>query len=168
VDEGLVWMAGALVCAALLFARRRELRHPVLTLLRVLLPSYRFFDDVFDAPTLRVRAGDAPGAGELVFALSPPARRARQWIWNPEGNLHLAHVSLLERLVNDLADAGPITHRDARVLPAHRMVEQLAQERAAALGLAGAWLQFELRYGDEAEDVFLSAPFARTPQEHAA
>jgi hypothetical protein len=161
-------MAGALGCAALLFARRRELSHPVLTLLRVLLPSYRFFDDVFEAPTLRVRAGDVPGAGELVPALSPPARRARQWIWNPEGNLHLAHVSLLERLVNDLADAGPIAHSDARGLPAHRMVEWLAQERVEALGLAGAWLQFELRYGDETEDVFLSAPFTRARSEQAA
>jgi hypothetical protein len=168
VDEGLVWIAGALTCAALLGARRRELGHPVFALLRVLLPSYRFFDDVFEAPTLRVRAGDAPGAGELMSALVAPARRARQLIWNPEGNLHLAHVSLLERLVNDLADAGPLTHEEARALPAHRMVERLAEERADAPGLAGAWLQFELRYGDEDDDVFLSAPYARAAAEQAA
>jgi hypothetical protein len=48
------------------------------------------------------------------------------------------------------------------------MVERLAEERADALGLAGAWLQFELRYGDEDDDVFLSAPYARAAAEQAA
>jgi hypothetical protein len=165
VNEGLVYLAGAVACAALLGVKRREVGSPLLALLRVLLPSYRFFDDVFDAPLLRVRAGAAPGAGELVDALTPPARRPRQLVWNPEGNLHLAHVSLLERLVNDLADAGPLGLAEARTLPAHRMVEALVEERAEALGLLGPWLQFELRYGDEADDVFVSLPFARAAAE---
>ena len=95
----------AVVLAVVSLLPRADVRHPAISLVRVLLPSWRFFDDLQVTPTLLVRvAGDIGDLGEWVAVLTPPARSALQLVWNPEGNLRLAQHAVLERLLMDVSD----------------------------------------------------------------
>ncbi|MFM2417848.1 MAG: hypothetical protein RL385_2571 [Pseudomonadota bacterium] len=154
-----VVVLGACTLGALM--RRKTVNAPFLSRVRVLLPSYRFFEDIAPIPALFVKCVASPADEDdtpYVRALWPaPARRLRQVLWNPEGNLHLAHGSLLERLISELADADITAIADAEALTSYRMVAVLAREEAVRLGLRGNYLQFKLRYGDPEEDVLVSA-----------
>jgi hypothetical protein len=164
VTEGIVWCVLAALCALGLGLGRRELEHPLAALLRVLFPSFRFFDDVAPLPTLYVRTGDGAALGPWQPALQAPPRRLRHALWNPEGNLHLAHGSLLERLISDLAEAGPIALAEAEGLTSYGMVLALAAQAADRLGLSGAEVQFKLDYGEPVEEVLVSQRYARRPR----
>jgi hypothetical protein len=151
-------MLGACTLGVLL--RGKSVGARWLPLVRVLLPSFRFFEDIAPIPALFVKCVASPADEDdmpYVRALAPaPPRRLRHALWNPEGNLHLAHGSLLERLVSDLGDADITAIADAEALTSYRMVAVLAREEAARLGLRGDYLQFKLRYGDPEQDVLVS------------
>ena len=95
----------ALVLAAVAMLPRLEVQHPAIALVRVLIPSWRFFDDISESPLLlaRVANPDAP-FGPWLPVLHPPRRALRDVLWNPGGNLALACNALVEHLVADLAD----------------------------------------------------------------
>jgi hypothetical protein len=150
--------AGALM-VMLLVAPRAEVRSPAVAMVRVLVPSWRFFDTVGEHPQLWARAvpADAP-PGPWRALLGPPARAWWNVAWHPQGNLSLARHSLLDRLLADLArdpDADPTA------LVSYRLV--LDQVRFARTGAdAGAAVQFKLTApGTTAgPDLFVSAVHA--------
>ncbi|MCC6930194.1 MAG: hypothetical protein IT359_14510 [Gemmatimonadaceae bacterium] len=111
---GVVLAAIVLVLAVVALLPRAEVRHPLVVLIRVLVPSWRFFDGLQVTPAIRVRvarAGEDFGAWEPILA--PAARRWWHVVWNPEGNLVLAQHALLERLLMDVGewegDAAAVT-----------------------------------------------------------
>ena len=117
--------------------------------LRVLLPSWRFFDEV--APTLALQARVAHAAGvfgawqQLVPALRSAPRPLRALFLDAEGNLRLAHYGLLERLQSDLAEL-PADDPSAEALVSYALVLRLVRR---ALGgrpdtTPGARAQFRL------------------------
>lgn len=114
---------------------------------RVLLPTWRFFDDVGFGLTLAARAGTHADALGVWLPLFPCARtRRRPWhlLLDGHGNLLLAQRGLLERLVHDLAALAD--GDDPRMLPSYAQVLTLTREGLAAreaLGEAGL-LQFRL------------------------
>ena len=70
-----------------------------LRFLRALLPSWRFFDRAAPSPQLVVSVDGGewrPVLGGARLALAP--------LFAPRANLHLAYVSVVEQLVNELGD----------------------------------------------------------------
>lgn len=143
------------------------------SLLRVLLPSWRFFDDSSSGPRLFFRTRGAAGDafGEWRELDPRPARRARglgALVLNPRGNLALAHHTLLEHLLDDLASLDP-AHIDAvESLVSYRLVQRLVRSHgldAHGLHAGVSAFQFKLRLeSDEAEapslDVLISSVHA--------
>lgn len=135
-----------LVLAGVSFLPRREVGHPLVALVRVLFPSWRFFDDVQVAPVLLVRTASGDGAfGEWLPLLSPPRR---EWplslAWNPGGNLHLAEQVLLERLLADVAEWDETRGDDVDDLVSYELVVNLVRARLPAASGASTRFQFKL------------------------
>jgi hypothetical protein len=101
--------------------------------LRVLFPSWRFFDRLGQVPRLEFRAGADPDAlGPWQPALPPLPRSSWHVLYNPAGNYFLAEQSLVERLLLEIEaeprGGGP---REAEVteLISFRLVERLIRRR---------------------------------------
>lgn len=130
------------------------------TLARLLLPSWRFFDDALTGVVLQVRLSRPSSTGfevgPWIEVLRPPPRRLHHLLWNPEGNATLAACSLLERLVMD-ADGDPRAHEVTT-----RMVEALVRQEIAHLGAPPAGSTFEYRVRDRRpggdEDLAMAGP----------
>ena len=74
-------------------------------LLRVLYPSWRFFDEIDIVPVLFARHSNANGEFGDWQNILP--KKTRNWtcpILNPQGNLLAASHSLLQQLITDLND----------------------------------------------------------------
>ncbi|MEY4514369.1 MAG: hypothetical protein RLZZ450_6491 [Pseudomonadota bacterium] len=120
-------------------------------MLRVLLPSWRFFDDVAASPTLLVRygaAGDELGPWRAAGS-SPLARPTARLDKGPRGpgalfiqargNLALAHHTLLVHLLSDVADLDDRLGADAvadavPLLVSYRLVTRLARAELPSRG----------------------------------
>lgn len=92
-----------------------------MTLLRCLVPSWRFFEQIEPVPALHYRfAPSADGRsddwGDWQDALTVPARPLSSLFLNAAGNLYLAEQSLIEHLVADLDDAS------SRGEPQHELI----------------------------------------------
>lgn len=112
----------------------------LLDILRVLLPSWQFFDDVAGSPTLLIRCGAKDG--ELspwqTVSLASPRKTGSLFI-HPRGNLALAHHTLLEHLLSDVAELDDRLDADAAadavpLLVSYRLVTRLARAQLATQG----------------------------------
>lgn len=134
-----------LVLALVALLPRAEVRHPLVSLLRVLVPSWRFFDDLQVTPTLLVRVARDGGAfGEWRAVLSPPRRSIVHLVWNPAGNLLLAQQSLLERLLMDVGEWDERGAAGLETLVSYELVLNLVRATLAADGVQHATCQFKL------------------------
>lgn len=112
----------------------------LLDILRVLLPSWRFFDDVAGSPTLLIRCGANDGQlgpWQTVSLASP--RKPGSLFIHPRGNLALAHHTLLEHLLSDVAELDDRLGADAAAdavpsLVSYRLVTRLARAQLASHG----------------------------------
>lgn len=136
------------VCVGLLaIAPRAYCDSRVLRLLRVLFPSWRFFEQVSELPVLELRWGEAADA---LCPWQPALRRPRfscgAFVLNPAGNLFLAEQSLLEQLQNDLGDVSPGAESEFEQSVSFRLCRSLAEHRLSdvAQGSAAALFQFRL------------------------
>lgn len=121
-------------------APRAEVRSPAVAMVRVLVPSWRFFDTVGEHPRLLARTVDDSGDGVWHALLAPPRRAWWNVAWHPEGNLSLARHSLLDRLLADVARAPD---DDPTAFVSYRLV--LDQVRWARRdGVPGERIQFKL------------------------
>ena len=84
--------------------------NPLALILPVIVPSWRFFDDIRPSPRIEVRW---VGAGEETWqehrprpAHLPYATRLGRLFWNPDWNETLFLVSLSERMVTDPSPAN--------------------------------------------------------------
>lgn len=121
----------------------REIRNEWVQLLRIALPSWRFFEELGDVPRLRYRAGAREGElGPWQPLLKPQRRGLRRLIYNPDGNLALAHESVLHQLLADVGEreAGRADELDEVV--SYRLVRNLVEGTARAGGQR--YFQFEL------------------------
>lgn len=135
-----------LVLGLLLLLTLRLSRRPVQSkawqLLRSLLPSWRFFEDVEPGPELSFRVLPE---GDWLPAIVPAGTRG--FFLNARGNLSLLQQSLAEQL---LAELDGVEVSQAPSLVAYRLVQRLIESRVRGLGLAtAARYVFRLRYGVE-------------------
>lgn len=130
------------------------------TLGRLFVPSWRFFDDAASGIVLRARVTRASAnAGPWVQVLLPPTRRPHHILWNPEGNRVLAAYSLLERLLQDVAEDDARSLRTSLAL-----VTELVRAEVTRRGLAapGDHVEFVVvdREPDGEQELLRSERFA--------
>lgn len=139
----------ALLALAALATRlpRTEVAHPGLQLVRVLVPSWRFFDDVQDVPRLHARYGrDEDALGPWLEVIDVPPRRLRALLFNPEGNATLLRHAMLERLEADLAALDDRALAEGRVQPEQLVGYELVLNlvRCSPHAVGQRYCQFEL------------------------
>jgi hypothetical protein len=145
-----------LLLALLVLLSLRQSRTPLpgrtWALLRSLLPSWRFFEDVEPGPTLSYCVVVGGVSGPWRPALEAP--RGRSFLLNADGNLYLARLSLVEQLWSELDGA----EQDAASrLTSYRLVERLIAARMQEQGEpTGAHYRFRLSSGDADEVDFES------------
>jgi hypothetical protein len=147
------WMllAYVLVLVAVVGMAPRLVTHPLVVRLRVLFPSWRFFDALGDVPVLSVRWGPAPDQlGRWHAVALRPRRHLAMLVFNPAGNLALAHAALLQALVDviDATDdaAGHDTAAQVERSTPYALTARLAREHVRRLAgeLAATHFQFKL------------------------
>lgn len=138
VSPAMQLLDAAVVCAialgviALSVLRRREIADMRLSLWRVLVPSWRFFEQVHPGPRLFCRI--AAGNRELspwIELLPAPRRAWSTLILNAQGNLRLACLSALEHLRDDLDALTP--QQDPAALLSYQLVCCIVQTQLHTL-----------------------------------
>ena len=114
-------------------------------LLRVLIPSWRFFETAGWLPELSMRF---EGEWDWHPVLAPPPRRWRHLFFNPEGNLHLALQTTVERLVIEINEL-PEGQSLAADSPLYRIVRNLCASRAGGR-------PFQFKITGEGENLLVS------------
>ncbi len=69
--------------------------------IRVLIPTWRFFDRLGRVPELLFRVKFGGKFGPWLPVLEKPTRKFYHLFLNPEGNLHLAYNTLVDRVLDD-------------------------------------------------------------------
>jgi hypothetical protein len=95
--------------------------------LRVLLPSWRFFeaeDARYSLEARILREGEAPSP--FLPAVPSVRRAALACLFSPEHNLRLFCHDLIERWVLELAERGPIAEHEVEALASYAPVRTLA------------------------------------------
>ena len=126
--------------------------------MRVLFPSWRFFEDVGSALYLQYRLS-APSAepGPWRDALRQPPRRWSSFLLNAEGNLFLAAHSLLQRLESEIGELDPAHTSAFEGSVSFRLTQNLVQEQIRRDEPATAGMRFQFR-------VTRSTPAGSTPE----
>jgi hypothetical protein len=125
---------------------RLQVRSRRLFLLRVLFPSWRFFENIGVNSKLQVRWREASGAwGEWRDGLRPPPRAWSAVFHNPRGNLHFARQSAVEHLVAEAEQGGALSESVA-----YTVVARLAQESVleSAMHAGVEEFQFKIQHCD--------------------
>jgi hypothetical protein len=126
-----LWLAllSLTVLLWLVWLPRRVVPVRGLSLLRCLLPSWRFFEQLEPVPALHYRSapsGDDWGAWR--DALTVPARPASSLWLNAAGNLNFACQSLVEHLVVELDDAAELGQAEHELV-SYRLICALVEVR---------------------------------------
>lgn len=99
-------------------------------LLRLLIPSWRFYEEVGEICELSYRtSSDGVTFGPWLEGLKRPD--SKSLILNSEWNGYLACQGLVGQLVHELSQASPITLKEARELASYLMVRRLIEEQIA-------------------------------------
>jgi hypothetical protein len=125
-----------------LFFRGREVNHPALFLLRSFLPNWRFYSAPGPAPRLffRTMSGGKWSDWQIIF---PRIRRKlHHLIFNPEVNLRLTEMNLVDHLANDLNDCTKPSDIADKV--SYHMVECLVRQNLAASNISCSHFQFRV------------------------
>jgi hypothetical protein len=146
-----------LVALATLSLSRRTLRGTSWQLLRSLLPSWRFFEEVDVGPELSFRVVVNGKPGPWYEAIERSAQRPSLWL-NPQGNLELLKYSLVDQLVDDL---GHVAAEHVAGLVSYRLVRLLVEEAQPIRGAPlGSSYQFRITREEDAQPLFTSVPHA--------
>lgn len=128
------WLAPLSIALLLLLGlrlSRQPLRGKVWQLLRVLLPSWRFFEDIALGPRLWVRVREAGhGWSEWQLALAMPQRGPSSLLLAAETNGVLAQQSLVEELWSEL---DGLELEAAPRLVSYQLVQAIAERRVREL-----------------------------------
>lgn len=149
--------AFVLALVALSALRSRELRGEGWAFFRVLVPSWRFFEDVGHSLLLEYRSGEPNHMGEWQNALERPAPRWYSFLFNPSGNLFLAEQSLLQRFEGDIGNLDPARTHEFEHATSFLLVKQLVRVRLQQEGrAAGTRYQFRVsRITEGTTEVFV-------------
>lgn len=135
---------------------RRPLRSKTWILLRSLLPSWRFFEDVEPGPALSFRVASSNGDYGTWHDAIETRAGVGALLFNAQGNLRLSYQSLVEQLE---AELDGVERAAAPALVPYRLVQRLVERRAQQQGAERGASRYQFRIGD-AEDGFVSEEHA--------
>lgn len=158
----LLALALVLLAVALLILSRTKTRElgPLFQWLRLFFPSWRFFEDFGPTPVLsaRVMTGSQE-FGPWQETLPAAPRSAGMLFLNPFGNLRLALMDLVDRL---LADAARLSPQELEQSLSFRLVRNAVEFSLRKQGHQGTRrYQFKISLQDSAgtEDLLVSETF---------
>ncbi len=128
-------------------------------LLRVLVPSWRFFEAEDARFLLEVRTWREGEAPSPFLPAVPTATRGRwTWLFSPEHNLRLFCHDLIERFVFELAEHGPLAESEVEKLTSYQRALEIVRW---FLGERGSDEKFQVRLvvireDDAREELFVS------------
>jgi hypothetical protein len=128
--------------AVALLLRGREVNHPALFLLRSFLPNWRFYAAPGPAPRLFVRTFADQNWSDWKIIFPHVERRLRHLIFNPEVNLRLTEMNLVDHLANDLNDCAHPSDIGNKV--SYHMVERLVRQALAPSAVPITHFQFRI------------------------
>ena len=115
---------------AALFFRGREVSHPALFLLRSFLPNWRFYASPGPAPRLFFRTLTDQTWSEWEIIFPRVQRQLHHLIFNPQTNLRLTEMNLVDHLANDLNECAHPADIAGKV--SYQMVERLIRQTLAS------------------------------------
>jgi hypothetical protein len=128
-------------------------------ILRVLVPSWKFFDATSFAPELYYRLQNNVGWGEWILAIPKIGKRSFKHLWvNSEESFGFASHALLEHLVDDLSE-----EKDSSVSLA--LVNQLVRFRINRSLTLAAKFQFKVAYVLNDQEPIYSSPEFETQEQ---
>jgi hypothetical protein len=135
---------------------------------RVLFPSWRFFeaeDARFSLEARVLRDGEAPSP--FLPAVPSVRRGLLACVFSPEHNLRLFCHDLVERLVLELAERGPVAEHEVEALSSYERVRALAgyfvREQHGALRGARYQLRLLAHDADEGQEALFLSPSYPVP-----
>jgi hypothetical protein len=132
-----------LVVWSLVWLPRRVVPVRSLTLLRCLVPAWRFFEEIEPVPTLRYRfAPHGEDWSDWQDALVVPTRTPGSLWLNAAGNLHLACQSLVEHLVADLQDVSDLGQAEHELV-SYGLVCALIERRVRGARPSSSMLRYQ-------------------------
>ena len=122
-----------------------------LQLMRVIIPSWRFFDQPDEPLRLEWRANTESGWTPL---LTPRRRPFFSIIFNPNGNVSFAAHALLEQLISDLSDSDS-NGNEIAIQVSSALVQNLVRQQLTERGALGS-TPFQFRVRAAAEVLYTS------------
>jgi hypothetical protein len=111
-------------------SRRTQLRSRALFLFRAFFPSWRFFEDLGDAPTVFFRLCLENGEpGDWQPCLGKIPRRWYHLFFNPDGNRLLACSSAVQLLLADIEEADETDPGALENTVSYRVIQDLVRYR---------------------------------------
>jgi hypothetical protein len=110
--------------------KRKSLPGKVTYLFRALLPSWRFFEDFDEAPTLYFRHGQRDLSQDLEpwsKCLNRPARRFYHVLYSPEANYIHAAGSLVQHLLSEVNDLQETNSQAIEGLVSYQLAKNLVK-----------------------------------------
>jgi hypothetical protein len=165
-------MSLLLVAALVLLRSDRATFSRYSSWLTVLIPTWRFFDRLEGSPDLFYRRClDGSDPGPWLRVIPRPPRAFSTLFWNPEGNLALASYGVVDQLVAELEDRGPLELGEAEQLVSFRLVRCLVEYFCGAPERSDAAVRYQFRVvavtpgelGPTYEELFTSDLFTATP-----
>ncbi|GEM_PF-2487652 len=144
-----IWAAFLFVVAAMALVAKRELPPGVSRLVRVFLPSWRFFDSIGAVPRLMTRVMDASEHwGAWIPGLRRPSMPLGGLLANAEGNYFLVCSGAVERLAQELhvhAETGVAGELELLTSVSYRQVEGLVAQNFSPYVPRGLRVQFKIQ-----------------------
>jgi hypothetical protein len=117
-----------------------KIENPLINLLRPLFPSWKFFDESINTPTLLIRNEFTT----LEMAYLPPDKKWWNIFINPESNFYLCFHSQIQQLLGDLNEFDDASLDDFKNHSSYLMINQYA--KMAAINKNLNHYQFKISY----------------------
>lgn len=133
-------------------ARRSQLRSRALFLFRAFFPSWRFFEDLGDAPNVFFRLhSENNEPGEWQPCLEKIPRRWFHLFFNPDGNRLLACSSAVQLLLADIEEADETDPGALETTVSYRVIQDLVRYRIRQMmpETPSVLFQFKVLAGDD-------------------
>ena len=95
--------------------------------LQLFIPTWKFFDQLGTVSKLYYRDLSPDGAMIWLPVFEKPTRNFLNLFYNPEGNLYLACVALVDRLVIDVGSKEPLPAEYVEKLESYLLVQNMVR-----------------------------------------